>query len=157
MQDFVECPNPALGDWAPCPYARQARINNKIKIVFSEPHLLKSTLDQSIDLLDNYEVVVIAFDHRRVKVPVFVQDVADWNQELMKNNLVILEDHPDYHESVNGVGMNFGHCGLLIVQYLDKLNQAADQLRSKGYYDTWDQKQYSNVVEWRYKQPTHTV
>ncbi len=32
MQDFVEQPNPKLGNWAPCPYARSARINNQITI-----------------------------------------------------------------------------------------------------------------------------
>ena len=32
MKDFVEKPNPKLGNWAPCPYARAARINNQIAI-----------------------------------------------------------------------------------------------------------------------------
>jgi len=157
MQDFVERPNPALGDWAPCPYARQARINNQIKILIAEPHLLRTAVYDSIQYLGEYEVVVIAFDHTQVKVPVFVQDVADWNQDLMSQNVVILEDHPDCRESVNGVGMNFGKAGLLIVQHLDKLNAAADQLRSKGYYEAWSDSALANVVHWRYKQPTHTA
>lgn len=157
MQEFVERPNPALGNWAPCPYARQARINNQIKILFSEPHLLKTAVWDSLQFLESHEVIVIAFDHTRVKVPVFVADVSAWNQELVKQNVVILEDHPDCYEYVAGVRMNFGHAGLLIIQHLDKLNQAADQLRSKGYYDSWSSKQLANVVEWRYKQPAHTV
>lgn len=157
MLEFVERPNPALGAWAPCPYARQARVNNQIRIEVVEPHLLRSAVFDSVRWLDQYEVVVIAFDHSRVKVPVFVTDVAAWNQELMTQNVVILEDHPDCYEYVNHVRMNFGHAGLLIIQHLDKLNQAADQLRAKGYYDSWSPAEYANVVGWRYKQPTHTA
>jgi len=157
MLEFVERPNPALGNWAPCPYARQARVNNRIKIQVVEPHLLRSAVWDSIQDLDTYEVVVIAFDHTRVKVPVFVADVAAWNQELMAQNVVILEDHPDCYEYVAGVRMNFGPAGLLIVQHLDKLNEAADQLRARGYYDSWSAGALANVVEWRYKQPTHTA
>ena len=36
MNDFVEQPNPLLGNWAPCPYARAARINKRIHIMFNE-------------------------------------------------------------------------------------------------------------------------
>ena len=35
MTDFVEKPNALLKNWAPCPYARQARIADKIKVYWS--------------------------------------------------------------------------------------------------------------------------
>jgi hypothetical protein len=47
--------------------------------------------------------------------------------------------------------MNFGECGLLIVQKLDKLNNASDQLKAKGYYSVWNQQDLDSVVSWRYK------
>jgi hypothetical protein len=47
--------------------------------------------------------------------------------------------------------MNFGKCGLLIIQKLDKLNNASDQLREKGYYTHWSQKDLDSVVSWRTK------
>jgi len=31
MTDFVEKSHPSLGNWPPCPYARQARMADKIK------------------------------------------------------------------------------------------------------------------------------
>ena len=34
MTEFVEVPNKLLGDFPPCPYARQARITDKISIKF---------------------------------------------------------------------------------------------------------------------------
>ena len=69
----------------------------------------------------------------------------------MNINYVILEDHPDAIEYINGVTMNFGHCGLLLVSKLDMLNTASNQLKSKGYYDHWSQENLDEVVTWRFK------
>ena len=33
MKEFVEVPHPNFGNFAPCPYAKEARIENKIKFV----------------------------------------------------------------------------------------------------------------------------
>jgi hypothetical protein len=69
----------------------------------------------------------------------------------MTHNYVILEDHPNDEEYVNGVKMNFGLAGLLVVQKLDKLNTASEQLKAKGYYDKWDQAALDQVVSWRHR------
>ena len=69
----------------------------------------------------------------------------------MPMNYVILEDHPNIVENINGVCMNFGECGLMVLQKLDKLNNASDQLREKGYYKHWSQEDLDSVVSWRYK------
>ena len=45
--------------------------------------------------------------------------------------------------------MNFGKCGLLLVQQLSKLSTPSDQLSEKGYYDDWPQENYADVVAWR--------
>ena len=150
MKEFVETPNPALGNWAPCPYARAARINNKIEIKFTDVDKLSLSVQSSLVELDNKDVIIICFDHTKID-PNALQDwVEAYNLKLMKDNYVILEDHPDAPEYTNKVKMNFGHCGLLFMQKLDKLNSAADQLREKGYYDTWDAEQLNTVVTWRY-------
>lgn len=151
MTEFIEVPNPKLGDWAPCPYARQARVNNNITVKFAEILELTPVLRESIDTLENKEVVVICFDHNQID-PVGLQEyVTGMNNTLMPMGYVILEDHPFSPEYLNGVSMNFGPCGLLILQKLDKLNQASDQLRDKGYYANWSQQDLDSVVTWRYK------
>lgn len=150
MKDFVEKPNPLLNNWAPCPYARQARITDKIEIVFSEPVQLIATVEKSLSLLDDKDVVIICFDHTKISVEEVEELVRITNREiLMARDYVILEDHPDEPESLNGVKMNFGKCGLLLVQQLSKLSTASDQLREKGYYDDWPQENYADVVAWR--------
>ena len=149
MKDFVEKPNPLLNNWAPCPYARQARIADKIEIVFSEPIKLIATVEKNLSLLDDKDVFIVCFDHTAISSDEISELVKTHNKLLMKKDVVVLEDHPDAVETLNGVEMNFGKCGLLLVQKLSKLSTASDQLRDKGYYDNWPKENYLDVVAWR--------
>jgi hypothetical protein len=149
MQDFVEVPNAKLGNWAPCPYARAARINNKIDVCFSSVPNLFFTIKEKLPALESMDVVVICFDHEFITPEVLQEWVAETNKYLMPKDFVILEDHPDSPEYVNGVRMNFGSCGLLVLQKLSKLNEAADKLNQQGYYNHWKNDELNSVVTWR--------
>lgn len=149
--DFVEKPNSALGNWAPCPFARKARIDNKFKIIFVENTDLASAVEESKQLLDTNDVVAVCFDHSLINGEYTQQFAINANKTLMQEDYVILEDHPDVEEYVHGVKMNFGKCGLLLVQRLSKLNDASDQLLAKGYYNYWNKEEFDNVVGWRNK------
>lgn len=151
LVNFVEKPNPLLGDWAPCPYARQARISNLIEIIFSDPRDLTQSVEQGLSLLENKDVIIICFDHNQIESMAVEQLVSEINQILMPRNYVVLEDHPDRIESLNTVPMNFGKCGLLLVQKLSKLNAASEQLKQKGYYDNWPAESLDYVVSWRHQ------
>jgi len=151
MIEFVEVPNLKLGNWPPCPFARQARMTNSIEILFAEYAELHKVIQDSINLLNLKEVVIICFDHTNVDTTALQTFVTDYNKFLMMDNVVILEDHPDAVEYINGVKMNFGECGLILVQKLDKLNKASDQLKEKGYYNHWTEQDLDSVVNWRYK------
>ena len=146
LVNFVEKPNPLLNNWPPCPYARQARIANRIQIVFDSPLEIATY----VPVLDDRDVVILCFDpveYPASQVELFTQHI---NSILIHKDYVVLEDHPDSKEFVNGVQMNFGECGLMILQRLSKLNTAADQLREKGYYTTWSNENLDQVVNWRY-------
>lgn len=160
LKTFVEKPNPFLGNWAPCPYARQARMNNKIQIEVSEAHLLEAVVKDNLFLLDEdpidgsepeKDVLVICFDHNEITPYDLSELVYKLNHdELMKDDYVILEDHPDEEEDqVNAIDMRFGKRGLLLVQRLSKLNEASDKLKQKGYYEHWSQEELDYVVNWR--------
>lgn len=152
MTDFVEVPNPKLGDWAPCPYARQARVNNKIEIVYSSHDILPATVEKMLPILEQKDVVIIYFDHKMISPDALTELVTVYNKNfLIPRNYVVLEDHPNIPEYINGVCMNFGECGLLVLQKLDKLNNASDILREKDYYKNWTQEDLDTVVTWRYK------
>ena len=149
MINFVEHPNPSLGNWAPCPYARAARINNRIHITHCDVDQLSNTVDQSLSLLSTYEVIVICFDHNLISSKDCSKLTTDLNTKLMQQDVVILEDHPNLVEHVAGVKMNFGLCGLFVVQKLSKLNEAANKLKASGYYDHWAKSELDEVVTWR--------
>lgn len=150
LVSFVEKPNPALNNWPPCPYARQARINNKILIIESSITDLTKTVNESLTMFEQYDVAVICFDHTLISGKDCQQLALELNNNIMQNDYVLLEDHPEVKEYIAGVNMNFGHCGLFVISPLSKLTAASDQIRVKGYYDTWSQSELDEVVTWRY-------
>lgn len=150
ITEFIEQPNSKFGNWAPCPYARTARINNQLHIVFSSADQLHNTVEANLCNLSQYEVIIIAFDHRDISGPECLQLIKDINEKLVPQNCVVFEDHPDIPEIVAGIQMNFGGCGLIVMQQLDSLNRAADKLKKAGYYDHWDQASLDKIVNWRY-------
>lgn len=149
MIEFVEANNSQLNNWAPCPYARAARLGNMIHTVFATVPELVQVIRESIDTLATKDVVVVCFDHHDISPEHLQEFVQGMNKMLMPLDYVILEDHPDAPEYVNGVKMNFGHCGLFVIQKLSKLNTASDKLKTQGYYDAWGQQALDEVVTWR--------
>jgi hypothetical protein len=149
MEEFIEHPHPSLGNWPPCPYARQARLSNNIVIrPGTDPY--HDGRDLALTYNWDKEVVVFWYNHILNPVEEFVLKVQKLNKEIMPMNVVALEDHPAAEEYVAGIKMNFGKCALLVVQQLSKLNNAANQLRSKGYYNQWSVESLNEVVTWRY-------
>ena len=60
IETFVEVPHPALGGWAPCPYARQARLNQEyaVQLGHSIPYDL---IGLSHTGLGTKKVIVLAY------------------------------------------------------------------------------------------------
>lgn len=145
--NFLDIPQKNLNGWSPCPYAKTALVNDKIEFIYNND--LKSAVSQNIHILEQKDVLVIFFDKETIQPQDLISLVSDLNRELMKDNIVVLEDHPDNIEMINGVHMNFGETGLLLVQNLDKLTEASDKLRKAGYYDCWSKNELDEVVNWR--------
>lgn len=149
VENFVEQPHPSLGGWPPCPFARKARLTNSIDIRpgTDVAQDARSLLDYSWEK----EVVIFWYEPSAVPSNQFVEQVRLVNLELMPQDVVVLEDHPEVDEIISGVKMNFGPCALIVCQQLSKLNLAADQLSQKDYYHTWSQEDLDKIVTWRYK------
>jgi len=134
---FVEVSHPTLGGWPPCPFARQARLNQTIEILIGQ--------DPYLDLrnrarwgMGKYEVIIYAYDFTEWPYTRFQSAVESANKEyLLHRDLIALEDHPQSVEDINGVIMNQGQYALVLVQSLSKLNTATQQLASKGFYHGW--------------------
>ena len=135
--DFVEVPHPALGGWAPCPYARKARLDRDFTVrVGVNPYF--DLLNVAQDGLGGRSVLIIAYDPNEFFYSQFTSDIKAANEEaLLRNGLLALEDHPGDQEIVNGVCMNQGNYALALVQSLSDLNEKAQLVAKKGFYDTW--------------------
>ena len=137
IETFVEVPHPALGGWAPCPYARKARLDRDFAVrVGVNPYF--DLLNVARDGLGGKSVLIIAYDPNEFFYAQFTSDIKAANEEaLLRNNLLALEDHPGDAEIVNGVSMNQGTYALALVQSLSDLNEKAQLVAKKGFYDTW--------------------
>jgi hypothetical protein len=145
LNNFVEVEHPGLGGWAPCPYARQARLTNRIHIVIDNP----TNVADYESFLSDFDVVVLCFDPEQYSSDQITKFTQHINTLLEDRDVVVLEDHPDIPEYINGVQMNFGFCGLLLMQRASKLKTASDQLRRAGYYNVWNDQELDEVVNWR--------
>jgi hypothetical protein len=145
MEEFVEVPHPGLGDWPPCPFARQARLSKNIDI--------RQGTDPYADCMEllyyDWDKEVVIFWYNHIDADLFVNDVVRANNTLLAKDIVALEDHPETDEIIAGVKMNFGLCPIIVLQKNSKLNVAADKLREKGYYHSWTQADVDKIVTWR--------
>jgi len=146
---FVENPNPLLNGWAPCPYARAARLKNQIRIdIGIAPWLDLRQL--SWHGMRDLDVIVKIYDPAEWPLARFR---AEWQSAqaefLSPQGLLCLEDHPEDAESVNGVVMNQGTWALLLLQQTAKLEQAAQLLAAQGYYQNWPNNYLESVFRGR--------
>jgi hypothetical protein len=144
MEEFIEKPHPLLGNWSPCPYARQARIKNSIKILMGNTPL-QDGIDTVKHDLWHKDVVIFYYDLTQWPYQEFAKAADQMNEFLKPHGMISLEDHPDDKEEVNGISMNFGPAALLIVQEAKKLNDAAAALYQKGYYNNWSKEYFDRV------------
>ena len=136
-ENFVEVPHPALGNWTPCPFARQARLQGTVGIfIGKEPYF---DLESRASLgMQQYEVIIYAYDPAEWTREYFSPRLQAANRDfLLSSDLIVLEDHPDDIEDVNGVIMNQGKYALSLVQSLSKLNSQSKLLAQKNFYQNW--------------------
>jgi hypothetical protein len=145
--EFVEKPNPLLNGWAPCPYARQARLNDRVEIrqgCFNPIDDLKH-----ITMADR-DVIAYVYGRERWDSDEFNQLVKTANLvHLSAQGLIALADHPDDVESVTGVIMNQGTYAIVFVQDMAKLDHFAKILADKGFYKDWPEDYLQVLFEGR--------
>lgn len=148
MENFLEVEHPALGQWAPCPYARKARLDGRIDI-----RLGMDPYDDIIDIAEegigDKEVVVFVYDPDVYHHDYFHYAIKDANEAVQEQGLISLDDHPDNEEFVNGVPMNHGTYALSIVAPTANLNDASKKLYKAGYYNNWTDEYMDEVFRGR--------
>ena len=158
MEKFVETPHPSFGNMPPCPYARQYRVQDKIKIVEAPTQVMCTSVWETAEQVfetwnDDFEAIIVA----RANVArqynsaeaVSVQ-IKELNDKYRSKDLVALEDHPQDPEEIDGVQMNHGDLILVVIQRLSKINKHSEMLRNGEYYHKWSQENLDDVVNWRF-------
>ena len=147
--NFVEVPHPALGGWAPCPYARSARLKKSYDVhVGVDPYFdLKNRARWG---MGDKEVIIYAYDPVEWPYELFSDSLKNANHEhLLRNDILALEDHPSDVEMVSGVCMNQGKYALALVQSLSDLNNKAKLMAEKGFYHNWPEEYLAGLFEHR--------
>ena len=147
--DFVEVPQAALGGWSPCPYARKARNENDFEIrIGTDPYLDLVALAKEGPV--NVGVIAIVYDPKEWPHEQFAMILEAANlQHLLKNDIIVLEDHPDDPEIVNGLSLNHGTYAMALVQSLSELNKKAQLVAKAGFYDSWPEEYLTALFKHR--------
>ena len=149
IEEFLEIANPALGGWAPCPYARRARLDGAYEVRLGD-NILFDLMDLGRLGLGGKDVVILAYNPVSYTGSAFELAVQTACQEyLLPQDLIALVDHPDLPELVNNVCMNQGIYALILIQRLSDLNQRAAAMGRKGFYDTWPEPYLKDLFQHR--------
>jgi hypothetical protein len=154
MKEFVEQEHPVFAGLPACPYARQARLSGRVRMIHMTSAEPDSNCWQYISNtdFDKNDALVLILDPKRWTLK-YTHDVVDQlNSVFMPRDVVVLEDHPKQKEEINGVIVNNGRYTLLLCQRLSTLNRFSEILKKKGYYDQWSKKNIADVVTWRLSQ-----
>ena len=153
IQNFLSKPSKTFNNLPPCPYAKKAWLD---KSVYT--HWLNDTFEIKLWIraeIENYtyhwpknkEVVVLGFDPNRITPEELSKIIDDTKPMLDQRGFVALEDHPDDLEIVDGIKLNHGTYGLVLIQEKEKLNTARAWLEKKNYYKNWPQEYKKEVQE----------
>ena len=147
--NFVEVPHPAIGGWAPCPFARSARMKKTYDVrIGIDPYF--DLKNQARWGMGDREVIIYAYDPAEWPYELFSNSLKNANREhLLPADIIALEDHPADVEIVNGVCMNQGTYALALVQSLSDLNTKAQTMADRGFYHNWPEEYLQGLLEHR--------
>ena len=143
---FLSTPQEILLGYPPCPYARKALLENKINFLSSNNYT-RVILEEVTNWNNLFDVLLVECGN--VDKDQFVNDVANINTEILAKGFVALEDHVEIEEPLHHLDFRNGKYNIILVQRLDKINQAGASLKKLGYYNNWSKDMIDSVVTWR--------
>jgi len=143
----LQKPNPFYNNLPACPYAQKAWQENKVAILFKYEdsyQCLYSTISQWEDVFDLCVIVDMNFE----KNPDVFHNYLDSLNDAISAGIFIDKDvwvmgfHPydeanDFIDDQSFMQMVDDEYALVFVQRLSKLQESADKLAEKGYYDNY--------------------
>ena len=146
----LEKANPYFNNLPPCPYARQSWLESRVAVLYKYENNKQALYSTVSRFDDNFDVAII-IDFRFDKDPERFHTYLDEMNDVIADGMFIDRDvwvmgfHPHDEESefVQEAEHGFepqidAEYAMIFVQRLSKLQEAADKLDKKGYYDTYD-------------------
>jgi hypothetical protein len=152
--DFLEVSNKKLNGLPPCPYAKQAWLDDKVS--FSINTGLEGLIKEvTIFELHNYDIVVWA--NQYLPDMEYLDGYCDGINEAMSiagKDMHLMVFHPDYDAEKAGLDFlidedatdeGLVYC-MVFVQRLSTLDDAALSLEKSGYYEHFPEEVYKSLV-----------
>ena len=144
----LEKPSEHFNGLPPCPFAKTAWLENKVSVVFKKEDSYQ-TLYSCISRYDDVFDLVIIVDLKNTKNPEdFHEYLDDLNHRISEGMFIDKdiwvmgfnpEDEPsDFVQDVTFKYEVDDEYSMIFVQRLSKLQEAANRLDKKGYYDSYD-------------------
>ena len=152
--NFLEVPNVKLNGLPPCPYAKQAWLDNKV--TFS----INTGIDgliRAVKVFDNHDYDIVVWAEENVIDMHYLDGFVDGMNELLSVSgidLHLMQFHPDYGAQEAGLDFllqegvsdpDLEYC-MVFVQKLSLLDDAALSLEKSDYYKNFPEDTYEALV-----------
>ena len=152
-KEFLEIPNVKLNGLPPCPYAKQAWLENKV--TFSINTGLEGLVKQ-VDNFNNHDYDIVIWASEELPELEYLDGFCDGMNEALavaRQDMHLMVFHPEY--DVSEAGLDFleddvtdkelDYC-MVFIQRLSPLDDASLSLEKSGYYRHFPDEIYQSLV-----------
>ena len=152
--EFLEVPNAKLNGLPPCPYAKQAWLDNKV--VFSINTGLQGLVKEVADF-EQHDYDIVVWANQYLPDMEYLDGYCDGINEAMSiagKDMHLMVFHPDYDATEAGLDFlveedvtddGLVYC-MVFVQRLSTLDDAALSLEKSGYYEHFPKEVFESLV-----------
>ena len=158
--EFLEVPSASLNGLPPCPYAKKAWAENKVKL---DVNTGLDGLTKLIQDYDNHNFDMVIWAEEEYPDMEYLDGFCDGANEVLSvlgKDIHLMMFHPDYSPSEAGLDfLEDVEClkdseldyAMVFVQRLSVLDDAAKSLEKSGYYKHFPTDIYESLVLYRRK------
>tara|TARA_B100000212_G_scaffold312115_1_gene264218 strand:+ start:46 stop:585 length:540 start_codon:yes stop_codon:yes gene_type:complete len=153
-KDFLEQPNPLLGNKPVCPFAENARKNDKLNIVVVDDgeDLIRNIIAQCNKFHDNgKDICIIACPDLEVTSDELDNYIHALNHVFVPKDVYLMASHPncdiesvDFLENTDWESDN--EFLMVLIQSFRKLELFSNILKKQGFYKHWSKDYYEATV-----------
>jgi len=147
----IEHIEPKRGKFPICPYAKQARLNNEIKIVEVEKaeNFLKEVITEAGGLHENrLKLIILACSDMEMTPDTLHDYIHALNHIYVPLNTYLMPSYPEEEDEgfMEGDWQPENEFFMVLIQPFKELEDASAALAKIGYYNNWSQEYYSDTV-----------